>query len=270
MKKPTLGILISLAVLVALVSLRGFDVIAQEQVSATPVNVSLPTATPITTQQFAETPTATRTPTAVGPVQLTPRESAGPVNVRLLPDPESERLGAISPGERFNVTGRYFEWYQIQYDLSPNGRAWIFGQLVEIIGDASTITDVDPFAEPTVDSAIVAATQTWEAITQTPGGILTATANARVLPAPTSNNAASANSDTFDSTAEADAIAPTFTYPPDIVAIAPTRGEASANTGTTSPETAPAQSEGIAPLLPIVILGGVGLVGLFISSFRRS
>lgn len=269
MNKRNLGILIGLVVLVAIVSLRGFNVIAQEQVSATPVNVSLPTATPITTQQFAETPTATRTPTAVGPVQLTPRESAGPVNVRLLPDPESERLGAISPGERFSVTGRYFEWYQIQYDLSPNGRAWIFGQLVDVIGDASTILDVDPFAEPTVDTSIIAATQTWEAITQTPGGILTATANARVLPAPANNEAGGANPDTFDSTAEVDALVPTFTYPADVVAIAPTQVAGGVGLDTTSPETTPIQSEGIPPLLPILILGGVGLLGLFIGSFRR-
>ena len=56
---------------------------------------------------------------------------------------------------------------------------------------------------------------------------------------------------------------PTFTYPPDTVAQVPTqsavaiRGNADVSTGS------------IPPLLPIILLGGMGIIGLLLNALRR-
>ena len=119
---------------------------------------------------------------------------------------------------------------------------------------------------PTDDPAVQSATETQAVITQTPGGLLTATANARIIPAPV----AVEGSNILESTEEVGAISPlpTFTYPPDILTPAVTSETAS--TPTTSPDVLPASvSDGVPPIVPILLLGGLGLLGLAVSSIRR-
>jgi hypothetical protein len=92
--------------------------------------------------------------------------------------------------------------------------------------------------------------------------MLTATANLRVLSVPEGDSGG------VDQVAGAPTILPTFTYPPDIVAIAPTQGVPL--TPTASPDLAlPEISDGVPPIVPIIVLGGLGLLGLAVSSILR-
>jgi hypothetical protein len=232
------------------------------QVTATPARINLATPTfPPTLHLVTETPT--RTPTPIGLVVL---EAITEANVRAEPDPESERLGTIRIGEIYTVRGRYFRWIQFQYDPSPNGRGWVFDELVTITGDLSSIPDLAEQAAPTVDPALLAITQTLEVVTLTPGGVLTATANARVIPAPVTVD----TSIIAESTANVSnpLVLPTFTYPPEV-----SRGTVN-ESAQTQPTTTPGSQEGepinnVPPIVPIFALGAIGILGLLVSSIRR-
>jgi uncharacterized protein YgiM (DUF1202 family) len=232
---------------------------AQELITSTPVRIQIPDqAAPAV--EILSTPTITRTPTAAA-VMLTAKESAGEVNVRAEPDVESDRLGSIRAGEFYPVLGRYFRWIQFQFETSPTGRGWVFDELVDVTGDASTIPDLSQQALPTQDPAIVAATQTQDTVTQTPGGILTTTAEARILSLPGADTSVIVTNETGAQ------VLPTFTYPPDIVAAAPTLAT---EINTSSPETLPFEvPNNVPPILPILALGAGGLLGLVVSSLRR-
>lgn len=230
---------------------------AQEGPTATPVQINLstlipPTAAPLTL------PTATWTPPPAPLVQLEANETA---NVREQPDTSAAQLGVIRTGELYPVTGRYFLWYQFQFPASPNGRGWVFGELVTIIGDESAIPEIDPNVVPTLPPAVIGATATAGIITLTPGGILTATAavsragQGRPLPGQTPD------------------ILPTFTYPPGIVPVAPTlvaRRDAGLTATVNSPSPITSVISGdVPPLLPIAVLFLVGILGLVLGSLRR-
>lgn len=242
----------------------------QVAVSATPVPINLPSPLPFVTQIPQTTATATRTPTPLGAALL---EALTEANVRAQPDTESERLGTIRAGDLYPVIGRYFRWYQFQYDQSPSGTGWVFDELVQIIGDENTITDLNEEAVPTIDPVFAGQTATLEAITQTPGGILTATAVGEQIPLPIPSN--QQQPETGIVGAADSGLLPTFTFPPNVVALAPTNvvtessggeaetGDISQGLGNiTIPTTLP-------PIAPILVLGLLGIIGLFISSFRR-
>ena len=236
---------------------------AQSNVTATPVRVIISTPTPIPLPESIATVTPSWTPTPIGPVLLEVKSGSGSVNVRAAPDLESDRLGTIETGTSYPVIGRYFRWIRFQYDLSPNGTGWVYDELVDIIGNESEIPEIDLSGEPTIDSAVAESSQTFEAITQTPGGVLTATAGARVLSVPTSqgNEAIAQLSGT---------VLPTFTFPPDIPALAPT--EALIVEITDVPDTNALDLESlneVPPLVPIVLLAGFGIIGLLVSALRR-
>lgn len=211
------------------------------------------------TADFAQA-TATRTPTPVGIALLEAREFA---NVRAEPSTDAAQLGTIRVGETYNVIGRYVSWIQFEYRDSPTGRGWVFGELVNLSGNVDNIPEIDPFSSSSaVDEASFGATSTQTILTQTPGGVLTATV------------AAQQQSQVGAATATPlgiSGILPTFTYPPGMVAIAPTAGVAETTDDAGAPQTpAPTTtSTDVPPLVPIVILGAVGLLGLVISSFRR-
>lgn len=255
-------------------------VFAQGNVSPTPIPIQLSTATPLPLiGEPTATPTteATETPNIV---MLKAKDSAGEVNVRLDADPDADIAGIIVPGEQFPVTGRFFLWYQLRFDNSPTGRAWVFGELVDIIGDPALIPDLSEEPEATTDATIIGATQTWEAITLTPGGIFTATANARILVDPVSVDAAEGSEAAGLSglnpavgqgeTPIAQNRPPTFTPPPrfsqpsdadeSTEGTLPTPALQTVNSGSASE---------IAPVVPILVLGGLGILGLFISFLRR-
>src|SRR5262249_27404694 len=99
--------------------------------------------------QAVSTPTATYTATPVGPVLL---EALTEANVRAKPDPESDLLGTIHTGDVYPVLGRYYRWYQFQYNKSASGTGWVFDDLVKITGDESQILDLSENALPTVDN----------------------------------------------------------------------------------------------------------------------
>jgi hypothetical protein len=203
-------------------------------------------------------PTMTRTPTPQGVALLEAKEFA---NVRSEPSTDSAQLGQIRVGETYNVMGRYVSWILFQYPSSPTGTGWVFGDLVNLTGNVDGIPEVDPFAQGSnVDNTALGATATQDILTQTPGGVLTATIQARLIQpgAPTATPLGTRE------------ILPTFTYPPGMVAIAPTPGVAIDVTDTNPPPLVPTtSSNAVPPLVPILVLGGVGLLGLLVSSLRR-
>jgi hypothetical protein len=198
-------------------------------------------------------------------------EAKNEANVRAAPSLDSDRLGTIRAGETFPVLGRYFRWFQFRYNPSPSGTGWVYDELVNVIGDVAEIPEINANVLPTVDTSTLNITQTWEAITQTPGGLLTATAEARFIQPP-SNPQIAVTQEAF-SGLDSDVleVLPTFTYPPNIIAQAPNIAgpniEASPTETTSS--LVDVVSNGIAPIVPIMALVGFGLLGLTISSRRR-
>lgn len=245
---------------------------AQVNVTATPVRGVIVTLTPLPTAFSVATPTPTFTPTPPTAPLLEVISPDSAVNVREAADPTAERLGTIERGEQYPVIGQFFSWYQFEYDRSPTGRAWVYGELVEITGDTSLILDLTVDEEPTVDVAGLNATRTWEAITLTPGIILTATAESRVLAAPTSVN---------QTGGVAGPAQPTFTFPPDFGSqdrLATQQASQQIATITPEPGLLPPELENVVlqvaqanipPIVPIIALGSVGLLGLLIQLIRR-
>ncbi len=249
-----------LVVLLCLWTMIGSRANAQELITSTPIRIVIPSQADHDIE-ILSSPTITRTATQTA-IMLEPKTSAGEVNVRSEPDIEAERLGTIRNGEFYPVLGRYFRWLQFQYDLSPNGRAWVFDELVDIIGDVNAIPDLSVEPLPTTDPLAEAATQTQIAVTQTPGGVLTSTALSRVLPAPEQ-----ISTQPGIGLAEDPEVLPTFTYPADFAALAPTEDIL---IPTTNPETSPLNvPNSMPPIFPIILLGAGGLLGLVVSSFRR-
>lgn len=242
---------------------------AQEAATATPIPISLVTPTPNATVPL-DAPTATWTPTAAPLAVLEPLDSA---NVRAEPDVDAQQLGVIRAGEVYTVTGRYFEWYQFQYDGAPSGRAWVFGQLVTISGDPSTIPDLSEQLLPTTDPLLLSAEQTQAAILLVPGGAETATASARGVVATLQLPSVGGSSGSAADPAATGSIGtpmPTFTYPPGVVRVTP----APVGGGALAEENAPLEltQEDIAnlpPIVPILVMGVLGAVGLAASRIAR-
>jgi uncharacterized protein YraI len=228
-------------------------VFAQE-VTPTPAVINLSAVAPAPPAVEAAIPTLTRTPTPQTAALLEAKELA---NVRAEPSTEAAQLGTIRAGEVYRIIGRYVRWIQFEFPSAPNGRGWVYDELVNITGDASTIPEIDLAAQPTDDPILLGLTATQAIITQTPGGVLTATVVARVGVISTAANETATH-----------VILPTFTFPPEIVAIAPTAGEHVTVTPQT-PHAAAARGASMPPLVPILVLGGVGLIGLAVSSLRR-
>jgi hypothetical protein len=269
MVKPRTRLFLWIAISIVLVTTTKAEESQQINVSATPASITLPSPLPLTTQEQS-TSTATYTPSPPGPALL---EAVTEANVRAEPDPESERLGTIRSGEVYTVIGRYYRWYQFQYNQSPSGTGWVFDELVNIAGDESRIVDLSENALPTADNTALAATSTMEAITLTPGGVLTATAASSViqLPVQPGSMPESVSGSQPSGTIQ---ILPTFTYPPDVALALPENAYSSAVLLDVTPTPIPNSiafsiSEGVPPLVPILILGGVGLLGLFITSYKR-
>ena len=211
---------------------------AQTRPSATPVSAVLLSPTPDRPQASAPTavpgPSATPLPSA----RLQALDSAGSVNVRARPDINSEVQGTIAFGTEYPVLRNYFRWYELIYEPSANGRAWVYGDLVTITGDRSRIEiieDPNAIAQPAVN-----------------------------------NQASAADERTIDiSTLEADSAQsvellaatalPTFTY-------VPTRPPFTQRQATD--QAAERADATLPPIVPILALGGFGLLGLLISLLR--
>lgn len=253
----TVGWIILLFSAVGLLAVFQHSVIpadAQALVTATPARITLPSPTPLPAVQQDVTPTYTPTSeqaaSALTGVLLEARSDSGAVNVRAEPDPNAEILGTINVGTQYPVTGRYFRWLRLVYERSPSGTAWVFDGLVDIIGDSATIPEIDPFAQPTPDPLIVGATQTAELILVTPGG-----ESVQGTPLPERLQEGSGSGPL-----------PTYTYPPDLAAFVSTDPAVQ----PASDSAVPADSgAAVAPIIPIVVLGSFGLLGLAVSALRR-
>ncbi len=255
-------VLLLIMVTVGMAQESGPTDVAQVLVSATPVRGVIATSTPQATSLALPTPLLTATPTDVGTIFLEAKPDGGTINVRLEPDPEAPRIGGINPGQTYEVTGRYFRWIQFRYTESQLG--WVFDELVNIIGPAEFIPEIDPFSTAVQDPSIISASQTSEAITLTPGGILTATANSRFIEAPTSVLESSGSIETTQS-----ARLPTFTPPPSVVAPPTNNGLAIAEgASNASAENSPLPNR-IPPIGPIAILALIGFIGVILSAPRR-
>ena len=262
-------ILVFFIIIIGLMIFNTVDGIAQVQVTATPVQVVLPTQTPLPTQISLSTATPTITPTEQGFVLLQKAVTVDentPVNVRGLPGPGEPVVGFLENGQQYRVIGRYISWYQIDYDPDIES-AWVFSSVVEIIGEDADIPSVDPFVEPTATPVInqlpLDADEfdaTLAVITLTPDAILTVTAQQRVINVP-------------QGTPEPDDVLPTFT-PLANVDIAPVSAP-SASGGALEEDRLTdlintLTSGQLPPIFPILVLGGVGIIGLLLSAlFRR-
>lgn len=221
------------------------------QFSPTPVQVVLPTSNP--TEAVLVTPTPTRTPTPEGPALAEALD--GPTNVRSGPDVSEERLGQIMPGEFYPIIGKtaLTQWYKIQYADTPGGVAWVYGQVVNITGDIENIPEIEVSTQPTVDVNSAVATQTIEALAQTPGALETATAVAFI--------AGVVIEDVTLAPSETSGPLPTFTAPAEPIS----RSTAIAPFGNQPVVT----GGGLPPIIPIVALGALGVLGFFIAFLRQ-
>lgn len=244
---------------------------AQQQ--STPIPVQPPTAT-ATPPPPTEPPT--RTPTSEGPASVEALNEG--TNVRSQPDIGSEVVIQIAPGAQYPIIGRYFEWYQIEVRDASAGIGWIHQSVIRILGDERLIADLSVEQIPTDDPILEQRRLTAEAITATPGAVLTQTALALTPAAPSAGDgglqsqiqdfggtlppvAGNAGSipNPNNGTAGAPRL-PTFTFP----AETPTPinlVEISVSNAT--------DAEGLAPIVPIMVLMGIGFLGLIIALLRR-
>lgn len=219
------------------------------QLSPTPVQLQFPTAT--------ETPgppsaSPTRTPTSAGrPVAEALADST---NVRAGPDISENRVGLIYPGTTYAILGRRFQWYWIEFPDSPSGTAWVHESVVKVTGETAQIEEVDLESVPTVDPEFLAAQQTADAVTATPGAVATLTAQAQITPTGIFTPEPGAGP-----TLAPGQVLPTFTFPPYTV------------TPVIVPRTNPTTTADtvLPPLVFILALGALGMVGLLVSFLRR-
>ena len=227
----------SLSILLLLVTAGPIS--AQTRPSATPVSAILLSPTPESLQVAVPSITPIPSPTSVPSARLQALESAGSVNVRALPDIESDIQGTIAHGTEYPVVRNYFRWYELLYDLSPNGRAWVYGDLVTITGERSRIEIIDNL------NAIALA---GEGVGEQSG------ADERTIEISTVRAGSARSVELVNATA-----LPTFTYAP---TQAPFTQQIVSNVAGDQ-----ANSE-LPPIVPILALGGFGLFGLLISLIR--
>ncbi len=263
-----------ISLLVGAASLMGLSVFQVQS------QIAIPTSTPAQIRLASVTPPPDVTSTSIGqdsgfaisgetatPSGIVMIEPISEVNVRSSPEiAEDNRLGAIQAGERYMVVGQYFNWLQIQYELAPDQRAWVYADLVEVIGgDTTNIPTVVVNATPTPDPLTDGATQTREAILAEPGGELTVTALSRIITLP-EGVVEAGNGEGFVVSNETPL--PTFTYPPGVLVGVPTL-EATRDIQLSSSQPASSGNVGgVAPILPILGLALFGIVGIMISLVR--
>lgn len=237
---------------------------AQIFITPTTARVVIPTQQVIPTIGPAQpTPFPTFTPTEEGGPRLQLAADATSANIRAEADLSADIVGSIAPGEQYEVTGRYYEWYQVRLQPGSPGRGFVFGALVEVLGDEALIPDLTIDPVPTDDPAIIAGTQTAEAIQNSPGGELTLTASVQEIAAPGSDQVLPGNdSNNVPGSAPAREILPTFTYPPNIVAQAPDLNIVASPTPQTGLNIS--TEDGVPPIALVVVFAGAGTIGILL------
>jgi len=86
------------------------------------------------------------------------------------------------PGNQYVVRGKNFNWYQIEYPEAPNGIAWVYADVVTVIGNVNDIREFEESEIATVDPLVLAIQGTGTAAASTPGGLATLTAQAMITP----------------------------------------------------------------------------------------
>ncbi len=167
------------------------------------------------------------------------------MNVRALPDIESELLGTIAHGTVYPVLRNYYRWYELRFDRSPSGRAWVYGDLVTIEGDPSQIDRIDNLD----------AVQLARGLADSPSNGEQAGASPRTIEIATVEAGGARAVEVVDATP-----LPTFTPP------------ATQPPFVDQLEIAQAEERrwlDLPPLAPILLLAGLGFGGLLISLLRR-
>jgi hypothetical protein len=69
---------------------------------------------------------------------------AGTSNIRSAPDLENATniIGQIEGVQTFQITGKYFEWFQIAYPQTASGVGWVHNTVVQVFGDLNLIPDL--------------------------------------------------------------------------------------------------------------------------------
>jgi Bacterial SH3 domain len=235
-------------------SLAGFEqAIALEQ-AGTPLPIIIPTRTATILRQTTVTPSRTPTSAVLNQGRVEAKDKSVGANIRAAPDVGSEKLGNILPGQFYAIVQRYNKWIQIQYEKSPNGLGWVYEDIVNITGvDPAAIPTAQPGGIPSPNVATAAAQQTSDYLTATPGAPQTATALQGSATGIFTRVAGNAGLEPTRSEP-----LPTFTFPPAMLeATLPPRASAAAS------------QSGVPPIVPIIVLGGLGLFGLLIAALRR-
>jgi hypothetical protein len=258
-------IAITFGILVVAGTVHAGHIEQQAQDEPTPVIIDSfgPTALPfVEVTEIAVSPTWTAT--AVPAARL---QALSEANVRAEPDPEAELLGVIGSDQQFVVTGRYFRWFRFEYADALSDEGWVFDELVQIIGDETSIRDLTLDPTPTPDPQVIGLTFTAEVIALTPGGGLTATANSNIVPLPIPPGVTAQITAAISQ--PANQILPTFTFPPNLPGFSPE----TTNEPTSIPSAFDTLIENLPdnspPIIPLIALISLGVFGLVITATRR-
>ncbi|WP_169238571.1 SH3 domain-containing protein [Candidatus Roseilinea sp. NK_OTU-006] len=120
------------------------------------VSINGPTETlPVVTPRAASTSAAASptNPTGLKPPFVTLKAGQEFANLRTGPDTAYQKVGELQATGKnaAAVKGRSAngQWWQIAFDGAPGGVAWVFGQLVDLTGDAATVPIVVAPVPPT-------------------------------------------------------------------------------------------------------------------------
>ena len=212
--------------------------------TATTVRAQLLSPTPegLEAPRPTSTPAATATPLPA--VRLRVLETAGNVNVRALPSLDSDILGTLAPNVEYQALRNYYRWYEFRFDASPTGRGWVYGDLIEIVGDRSKINIIDNPADITAPLQQAQAQSSAE--DEAPRTIAISTLRAG------SESAVELGAETR---------LPTFTPP----AATPVSFTAQMESQAADPPP----WEAVPPIAPIALLAGLGALGLLLNALRR-
>ncbi len=239
--------------------IAGLQEVAAQGTVPTPLPINIPTRTATPAPQITATPSRTPLPggNVAGEGRVEAKDKTTGANIRSSPSTDAEKLGTIFPGQFYAIIGRSSQWLKIQFDKAPSGVAWVYEGVVNITGiSPSAIPTIDPSGVPTANLGTSAAKQTAAHLTQTPGAPGTATAlqgSATGIFTRVANNLSGGT----PGAAQIE-VRPTFTFPPPMVeATLPGRA------------ASPTSQGGVPPVVPIMVLAGVGVLGLLISALRR-
>lgn len=125
---------------------------------AAPTPVPSPTLAP-TVAPPTMTPTATPGPTPAEEPAVT---ADNVVNVRNGPGTAYTKLGELTAGQTVRATGRNDDktWWQIAYASGPDGKGWVFGELVTANDSAQNLPAVSAPVLPTAGPTAVPPTRT--------------------------------------------------------------------------------------------------------------